>query len=107
MLLVEIYNKIRYSINADRIGPDLPFTHWRLHFRSTMKRLCQKRFKKFADSSIELNINMRVTDYSAQYLLTHVLLKELHKKFKEENINLPYPTRRIFQADAQEGSQKY
>ena len=51
MLLFEIIKKIRYSINADRIGPDVPFTHWRLHFRKSMIKLCKKKFKKFSDSS--------------------------------------------------------
>lgn len=55
------------------------------------------RFKTFSDSSIELNIKMRVRDYAAQSLINHELLKEIHKKFRQENINLPYPTRRIFQ----------
>lgn len=51
MLLFEIIKKIRYSISADRIGPDVPFTHWRLHFRKSMIKLCKKKFKKFSGSS--------------------------------------------------------
>lgn len=51
MLLIEIIRKISYSIHADRIGPDLPFTHWRLLFPGSMKRMCQKKFKRFADSA--------------------------------------------------------
>lgn len=31
----------------DRIGPDIPSTHWKLFFRSSMIRLCQKKFKQF------------------------------------------------------------
>lgn len=55
------------------------------------------RYKKFSDSSIDVVVKMRVKEYAAQSLVNHELLKELHKKFKLENINLPYPTRRIFQ----------
>ena len=51
MLLFEIIKKMRYSISADRIGPDVPFTHWKLHFRKSMIKLCKKKFKKFSDSS--------------------------------------------------------
>lgn len=48
MLITEIINKIRYNLSADRIGPDMPFTHWRLHYKSTMLSLCQMKFKAFA-----------------------------------------------------------
>jgi acetyltransferase-like isoleucine patch superfamily enzyme len=51
MLLFEIVKKIRYSLTADRIGPDVPFTHYKLYFSSSMLRLCKKKFKKFSESS--------------------------------------------------------
>ena len=51
MLLIDIYKKYKYNVNADRIGPDLPFTHWQLYFRDRMLALCKKKFKKFADSA--------------------------------------------------------
>jgi len=51
MLLSEIYNQIKYNIKADRIGPDIPFTHWRLYFRSTMKKICTKKFLYFGDGA--------------------------------------------------------
>ena len=51
MLLKEVVKKYRYCKNADRIGPDLPFTHWRLHFQKTMLDLCKNKFKFFADSA--------------------------------------------------------
>jgi len=51
MLIYEIYKKIKFSINADRIGPDVPFTHWMLHYKSTMNNLCKKKFLKFGQNS--------------------------------------------------------
>ncbi len=51
MLLHEIIKKINFCRHTDRIGPDIPFTHWMLHYRSTMKRLCRKKFLSFGDSS--------------------------------------------------------
>jgi acetyltransferase-like isoleucine patch superfamily enzyme len=51
MLLTDIYNKIKFDNKADRIGPDLPFTHWRLYYKKTMLRLCKKKFKKFSDGA--------------------------------------------------------
>jgi acetyltransferase-like isoleucine patch superfamily enzyme len=51
MLIVDIYRKYKFNITADRIGPDLPFTHWRLYFRKKMLALCKKKFAKFADNA--------------------------------------------------------
>ncbi len=43
----EIIERIRYWRGTDRIGPDVPWTHWRLHFKSTMKALCCAKFGSF------------------------------------------------------------
>jgi acetyltransferase-like isoleucine patch superfamily enzyme len=51
MLLKDIINKIIFCGNTDRIGPDTPFTHWKLHYKSTMQKLCKKKFMKFGDNS--------------------------------------------------------
>lgn len=37
----------RFWMSADRIGPDIPATAWRLHFPSTGRRLCENKFKYF------------------------------------------------------------
>lgn len=47
MLLKEIYKKIVFCNQADRIGPDMPFSHWKLHFKSSMLKLCKDKFKHF------------------------------------------------------------
>jgi len=51
MLIREIFQKINFCINVDRIGPDIPFTHWRLHYQSTMKTLCKSKFSYFGEGS--------------------------------------------------------
>lgn len=51
MLIAEIYSKIKFCINADRLGPDIPFTHWKLHFKSSMKKLCQDKFFFFHETA--------------------------------------------------------
>lgn len=51
MLIKEIYNKIKFCRTSDRLGPDLPFTHWKLHFPSTMKNLCKSKFRFFGDNA--------------------------------------------------------
>lgn len=47
MLITEIYRKVKFCLNTDRIGPDIPFTHWMLHIKSKMLQLCKKKFRKF------------------------------------------------------------
>jgi hypothetical protein len=47
MLFAYIRNSIKFWRLADRIGPDIPYTHWRLHFKSTMRRFCDSKFLKF------------------------------------------------------------
>lgn len=51
MLITEIYKKFIFCRSSDRIGPDLPFTHWKLHFPSTMKNLCKSKFKFFGENA--------------------------------------------------------
>ncbi|MFT4847954.1 MAG: acetyltransferase-like isoleucine patch superfamily enzyme [Sediminicola sp.] len=51
MFLTDIFIKVRFWRKADRIGPDIPWTHWRLFFPKTMLKLCQKKFRSFGLSS--------------------------------------------------------
>jgi acetyltransferase-like isoleucine patch superfamily enzyme len=47
----EIRERLRFWRDADRLGPDIPLTHWRLHFKSSMRALCERKFKHFADGA--------------------------------------------------------
>lgn len=51
MLIFEIIRKIKFCMHADRIGPDIPFTHWMLHYKSAMRALCKKKFAYFDESA--------------------------------------------------------
>lgn len=51
MILLELIKRMQFWRNADRIGPDIPLTHWRLHFKSSMLTLCKSKFKYFAESA--------------------------------------------------------
>ena len=51
MLLNDLITKIKYARVADRIGPDVPFSHWKLYFKDRMLKLCQRKFKKFSDTA--------------------------------------------------------
>lgn len=48
----DILTKARYWISVNRIGPDIPLTHWCLHYPSLMQKLCQRRFSSFGSSSV-------------------------------------------------------
>lgn len=53
------------------------------------------RYKEFADFSINFLVILRVTDFSAQYLLGHEYIKALHRRFNEEGIEIPFPIRTV------------
>lgn len=50
-LLKEFIGRIKYWINADRIGPDIPTSYWKLFFKSTMISLCKSKFKHFEETA--------------------------------------------------------
>ncbi len=50
-MITEVLKKRKYDIESDRLGPDCPFTHWRLYYKAKMKVLCKRKFKYFADSA--------------------------------------------------------
>jgi acetyltransferase-like isoleucine patch superfamily enzyme len=47
----ELADRIKFWRYADRIGPDIPSTHWRLYFKSTMRQLCLKKFRHFGEGA--------------------------------------------------------
>jgi acetyltransferase-like isoleucine patch superfamily enzyme len=51
MLIIDIIKKIKFDLKTDRLGPDIPFTHWQLYFKKPMMNLCKKKFNHFSDSS--------------------------------------------------------
>ena len=55
-MFFEFVNRIKYWRNEDRISPENPLNHWRLYFRSSMIKICQKKFKHFGkDFRNEIN----------------------------------------------------
>lgn len=49
--LKDFVAKYRFHKTADRIGPDMPFSHWRLYFKSKMIGLCKRKFQYFGDGA--------------------------------------------------------
>ena len=54
------------------------------------------RYHTFSDFSINFTVILRAKEYVDRYLLTHEFVKELHKRYREENIVIPYPIRTIY-----------
>lgn len=51
MFIKELSDKLKFWRSVDRIGPDIPSSHWKLHFQSTMLKLCQKKFYHFDETA--------------------------------------------------------
>ena len=51
-LLGDIRERYRFWSTTDRIGPDIPLTHWRLHFPSLMEKLCRQKFRHFGKQAV-------------------------------------------------------
>ncbi|MEW6615079.1 MAG: mechanosensitive ion channel family protein [Thermodesulfobacteriota bacterium] len=53
------------------------------------------RYHTFADFSINFTVIMRGREFIDQYILTHELVKKLHKRYKKEGIEIPFPIRTV------------
>jgi small-conductance mechanosensitive channel len=53
-------------------------------------------YKKFGDSSINFDVDFHVKKFVDQYSVKHEFIKRLHKRYKEEGINIPFPVRTVY-----------
>ncbi len=53
------------------------------------------RYNNFGDSSIDFNVILRGQEFVNQYLIRHEFVKRLHKRYKEEGIDIPFPIRTV------------
>lgn len=54
------------------------------------------RFQGFSDSSIDFIVILKTKSFTEQYMLKHEFIKKLHRRFNEENIEIPFPIRTIY-----------
>ncbi|MBU1077343.1 MAG: mechanosensitive ion channel family protein [Spirochaetes bacterium] len=54
------------------------------------------RYTKFDDFSINFRVIMRAKDFKAKYLVEHEFIKELHKAYHKEKIEIPFPIRTVY-----------
>ncbi len=46
-----LFNRIRFWLTENRIGPDMPLTHWMLHFPTSGRRLARWKLRSFGEGS--------------------------------------------------------
>jgi acetyltransferase-like isoleucine patch superfamily enzyme len=46
-----MFDRIRWHLTCDRIGPDVPFTHWMLHFVHLGRWLCRRKLRALGRNS--------------------------------------------------------
>jgi acetyltransferase-like isoleucine patch superfamily enzyme len=49
--IIAFRQRLRFWRNSDRIGPDMPLTHWKLHFPQSGRKLAKRKLLKFGDGS--------------------------------------------------------
>jgi small-conductance mechanosensitive channel len=55
------------------------------------------RYHTFSDSSINFTVILRAKEFVDNYLIKHEFIKALHKRYKKEGIEIPFPIRTIYQ----------
>jgi len=53
------------------------------------------RFHTFGENSIQFSVNLRVREFTDQYLVKHEFTKKLHNRYKAEGIEFPLPQRTL------------
>ena len=57
------------------------------------------RFHTFGESSIDFNVVLHSSYFEHQFLLKHEFIKALTRRYREEGIEIPYPTRTVLQPE--------
>jgi small-conductance mechanosensitive channel len=50
----------------------------------------------FGDSALQFTLTVHVTEFSEQFRVQHELRKRILKRFRKENIDMPFPTRTVY-----------
>lgn len=53
------------------------------------------RYHTFADFSINFSVILRVKEFVNKYVVRHEFIKALHKRYKEDGIEIPFPIRTV------------
>ncbi len=58
------------------------------------------RYRSFGDSAITFVTRIQVEEFDRQFLVKHEFIKQLHQRFDEEDITIPFPIRTLDVPDA-------
>lgn len=53
------------------------------------------RYRGFGESSIDFTVILWAQEFGDQYLLRHEFIKQLHRRYRAENIEIPFPIRTV------------
>jgi small-conductance mechanosensitive channel len=54
------------------------------------------RYQSFDDYRINLTVFLRVNEFLDQHIIRHEFIKRLHKRYQEEGIEIPFPSRYVY-----------
>jgi len=54
------------------------------------------RYHSFSDFSIDFTVIMRAKEFVDHYKVKHEFIKRLHKRYKQEGIEIPFPIRTVY-----------
>lgn len=54
------------------------------------------RFMVFGDSALTFQLNFTINEFALQYIVQHELRKRILLRFRQENIDMPFPIRTVF-----------
>jgi len=57
------------------------------------------RYHAFGDSSINFTVVLRAKEFADQYVIRHEFIKRLHRRYREEDIEIPFPVRSLVMRD--------
>lgn len=60
------------------------------------------RFHTFGDSSINFDVQLHTNRFDMQFLLKHEFIKALTKRYRVENIEIPYPIQTVLKPNSQD-----
>ena len=60
------------------------------------------RFNQFGESSINFTATLRSVGINPSYVVSHEFIKHLHRAFKQEGIDIPYPIRTVYSKTLEE-----
>ena len=95
---VKIPLGVSYDSDLEKVGEIIEEVSNKIH--KTMGEVNKDaepsfKFKGFGQSSIDLVVYFRGNKYGDQNPIIHEFIKAIHKRFDEENIEIPYPVRTL------------